>query len=295
MAKKKRRSRNTRQNKSMDYLAIVVWVIFILILLYCFREPIKTFFSRLGNKENVENTEDSGRIKYHIVATDLEIPAPLKDRAEQKIRHTGYTVSYNKQWKIPNWVAYELTPDELNGNAKRTNKFTVDPMVKGVSATNTDYTRSGLDRGHMAPAGDMTWDETAMQESFYFSNMCPQEPGLNRGVWKSLEEKVRDWVTIDSTLYIVCGPLSEEKDKTIGKNKVKVPHGFYKVILAPWTSTPKGIAFIFANKNEKNRLETYAVPIDSVETLTGIDFFPSLPDELEEEIDSTVRIEDWNF
>ena len=282
---KKRRSRKAKKSSSMKYLTIAAWVIFILILLYSFREPLKSFFSASKSSGN----------RYIIEYADLEIPKPLDDRPEQRIRHTGYTVSYNKQWKIPNWVAYELTRDELGGNAKRTNKFTVDPMTEGVSATNSDYSRSGFDRGHMAPAGDMTWDKTAMKESFYFSNMCPQRPGLNRGAWKTLEEKIRDWVAHDSAIYIVCGPLSGPSDSTIGKNKVKVPHGFFKVVLSPYVSTPKGIAFIFENKDENRSLPSYVVSIDSVESLTGIDFFPALPDDLEDKIEATVQISDWNF
>ena len=124
----------------------------------------------------------------------MELPLPLEDRAEQIIKHEGYTVSYNKNWRLPNWVAYELIRDELRGTVSRTDKFVVDPYVNGVSATNADYRRSGFDRGHMAPAADMTWSETAMKESFYFSNMCPQNPGLNRGAWKDLEESIRKWV-----------------------------------------------------------------------------------------------------
>lgn len=282
---KKRRNRKPKSPSSMKYLTIVAWVIFVLILLYCFREPIKSFFS----------VSKGVRGKYNIESADLEIPGPLKNRQEQHIRHTGYTVSYNEQWKIPNWVAYELTRDELGGDVKRTNKFMVDPMTGGVSATNPDYLHSGFDKGHMAPAGDMKWSKKAMKESFYFSNMCPQRPGLNRGAWKVLEEKIRDWAVQDSAIYIVCGPLVKASDSTIGKNKVKVPHGFFKVVLSPYTSIPKGIAFIFENKNEDKKLTSYVVSIDSVESLTGMDFFPTLPDELEDNIESTVQISDWNF
>ena len=121
------------------------------------------------------------------VPANAEIPKLKAKRSEQVIRHEGYTVSYNSDYKIANWVAYELTAEEAKSKkTERSNKFVPDPMVKGATATNEDYTRTGYDRGHMAPAGDMKWSAKAMRESFYFSNICPQKPALNRGIWKEL-------------------------------------------------------------------------------------------------------------
>lgn len=128
------------------------------------------------------------------VPANAEIPKLKIKRSEQVIRHEGYTVSYNSDYKIANWVAYELTAEEAKSKkTERSNKFVPDPMVKGATATNEDYTRTGYDRGHMAPAGDMKWSAKAMRESFYFSNICPQKPALNRGIWKELEEQSRLW------------------------------------------------------------------------------------------------------
>ena len=107
-------------------------------------------------------------------------------------------------------------------------------MVTGLIATNADYTRSGYDKGHMAPAADMKWSPQAMEESFYFSNMCPQHPQLNRRGWKNLEEKIRDWAIADSAIIIICGPIVAKQPKTIGKNKVVVPQQFFKVVLSPF-------------------------------------------------------------
>ena len=153
---------------------------------------------------------------------DLEIPVSLIPRQEQIIRHKGYTVSYNKDLKIPNWVSYELTRQETKGKEKRGDNFIADPLVKGAIATNADYARSGYDKGHMAPAADMKWSPDVMKESFYFSNMCPQHPQLNRRGWKNLEEKIRDWAVADSAIIIICGPIIDKPSKTIGKNKVTV-------------------------------------------------------------------------
>ncbi|MDO5571426.1 MAG: DNA/RNA non-specific endonuclease [Bacteroidales bacterium] len=224
---------------------------------------------------------------------DLEVPAELIDRPSQIIRHAGYIVSYNGDWKIPNWVAYELTAKETNSIVKRTNKFIVDPNVKNNSAQNSDYSKSGYDRGHMAPAADMGWSETTMKESFYFSNMCPQVPSLNRGIWKNLEDKCRDWAIRDSAILITTGPINIGAKNTIGKNKVLIPSHFYKVIVSPFGRKAKGIGFIIKNEGSLESIKKFAVPIDSIEKLTEIDFFHLLPDSIEESVESNYTISDW--
>lgn len=226
---------------------------------------------------------------------DLERPVLTATRPEQIITHAGYTVSYNPEWRVPNWVSYELTEYEIKGDLKRTDKFVVDPEVKNVSATNDDYSHSGYDRGHMAPAADMKWNSTVMKECFYFSNMCPQKHSLNAGRWKTLEEKVRDWAAADSAIVIVCGPIVEKGYQTIGSNKVAIPQRFFKVILAPYLDSPKVIGFIMKNDKESLPLSSYAVSIDSIEKVTGMDFFSALPDELENRIESTNSTSGWGL
>lgn len=292
MAKKKRRKKKTKINWSIRFLWIFFWITILLLLAYYFRTEIKSATSAFSAKiERLRETDRKTTVRYE----NLELPLPLEDRSEQIIEHKGYTVSYNKEWRLPNWVAYELTRDELQKRASRTDKFVADPYVNGVSATNTDYRRSGYDRGHMAPAADMAWNETAMKESFYFSNICPQAPGLNRGAWKTLEENIREWVNTEGVIAITCGPLVADKDTIIGRNGVKVPHAFFKVIISPYVTTPKGIGFIFKNTKADAPLSIYAVPIDSVETLSGIDFFPELPDDLENRLESQCNISDWEL
>ena len=124
-------------------------------------------------------------------SSGLEIPR-LKTN-ESVVNHFAYTLSYNETCEQANWVAYELTTEETNSTFKRSNKFITDPLVTTGSADNQDYAESGFDKGHLAPAGDMGWSATAMKESFYYSNMSPQLPGFNRGVWKRVEELVRNW------------------------------------------------------------------------------------------------------
>lgn len=232
-----------------------------------------------------------------VVPKQAEIPKLLVKQKEQIIRHEGYTVSYNSDYRIANWVAYELTKQEAKSKkAERSNKFVPDPLVKGASATNEDYTRTGYDRGHLAPAGDMKWSAKAMRESFYLSNICPQKPGLNRGIWKDLEEQCRLWAMDNGALWIVTGPVMTSDMKRLGKNRVGIPRTFYKVICTITDNEYKGIGFLFDNKDYgKTSLQSMAIPIDSVEKVTGIDFFPSLPDAAEKKMEAAVDRKAWSF
>lgn len=225
---------------------------------------------------------------------NLEIPAKIEGWKEQIIEHTGYTVSYNSDWKIPNWVAYELTDKEAEGNIPRHNKFEPDPMVSVFESADTqDYTNSGYDRGHMAPAGDMKWSREAMIESFYLSNVCPQNQNLNRGIWNDLEQQVRDLAKQKGKIYVVCGPIVSKEPKTIGYHKVAVPDAFFKVLLQNVNGEYAAIAFMFPNKSGHKLLSTYAMSVDDIEVVTGIDFFPSLPDGIEEAVESQVDFTKW--
>ncbi|MFZ2430714.1 MAG: DNA/RNA non-specific endonuclease, partial [Lutibacter sp.] len=192
-------------------------------------------------------------------------------------------------------VAYELTKEKTNKKWERTDKFLTDPKVKTGTANNKDYSGSGYDRGHLAPASDMGWSETSMLESFYYSNMSPQEPGFNRGIWKRLEELVRTWAIDNESIYVVTAPILTTGLVAIGKNKVSIPKYFYKVILDYREPSIKGIGFIIPNGSSSESLQFYAVSIDSVQKFTGIDFFPSLPDEQENIIESALNLKYWNW
>ena len=235
--------------------------------------------------------------KTFKIPANIEIPRLKEKRQEQVIKHEGYTVSYNSEYRIANWVAYELTATEAKSKkTERSNKFVSDPQVKGATAMNEDYTRSGYDRGHLAPAGDMKWSAKAMRESFYLSNICPQKPKLNRGIWKDLEEQCRLWALDNGSLLIVTGPVITGDMKRLGKNKVAIPKSFYKVLCYYTEKGYKGIGFLFENRDYKdNSLKSMVIPIDSVEKVTGIDFFPSIPDEQEKEMEATVDWSRWSF
>lgn len=224
----------------------------------------------------------------------VEIPTIKDNRSDRVITHKGYTVSYNYDWKIPNWVAYELTDWEVEGEVPRYDKFKPDPMVpQYATAVTDDYKYSGYDRGHMAPAADMKWDEQVMKESFYLSNICPQNPNLNGGVWKDLEEQVRDLAYQKGSIFVVCGPIVNDASTTIGLNKVVVPQAFFKVLLQENNGEIHTIGFVYENKSGSKPMSTYAMTVDEVEKMTNIDFFPSLPDNIEKSVESDVDFSKW--
>ncbi len=210
------------------------------------------------------------------------------------ISYTGMDISFNPKLHIPNFVAWELTADEVDGTVSRGNKFFCDESVPGCPDS-WDYSYSGYDRGHMAPAGDMKWSRKAMDETFFLTNICPQSGDLNRGAWKTVEEKCRARAKMDQALYIVCGPVPGEKPiELIGDSKVFVPKRFFKVICAPYANPPYAIGFIMPNGKVVGGAQKAAVSVDEVEAATGYDFFSELPDDLENQIESRADFNRWS-
>lgn len=204
----------------------------------------------------------------------------------------GYALAHNPETKTPNWVAEHLTREKATAVRARSNNFQPDPdLDEGERAELVDYAKSGFDRGHMAPAGDMRWDEQAMSESFYLSNMSPQiGVGMNRGIWKDLEEKIREWAIQRGNLYIYTGPIYEGSvTKTIGKNKVAVPTHFYKIVYDP--THVEAIAFIMPNEKLKTSdMPNYIVSIREIESKTKLNFLSKLKKHIQDVVE-TIRAE----
>ncbi len=205
------------------------------------------------------------------------------------IEHTYFTLDYNEEHEQANWVYYSLKPENITGEAERTNTFRIDPKVSTKSASTSDYTKSGYDRGHLCPAADMSHNETAMRESFYMSNMSPQAPSLNRGRWKSLEELVREWCKDKGELHITVGGVLKDGLSQIGTNGVSVPEEYYKVIYS--VSDGEMIGFVMPNQKLDGDVKSYAITIDEVEALIGIDLFPQLDQSKESKVDFSK----WQF
>jgi len=215
-------------------------------------------------------------------------------QGNQRVDYKAITVYFNRSLRIPVCVAYELTStmvtmaDSPGAEKRRNHKFYGDPNVAG-SPDWGDYRKSGYTRGHMAPAMDMRWDRQAMAECFLMTNICPQDKSLNEGGWNRLEEKAREWARRDSALIIAAGPIIEH-DLLRTRGGVAMPRRFYKVILAHHARPLRAIAFIYPNSTSNGPLRQYAVSVDSVERLTGIDFFGALPDDQEDRLERSCSL-----
>ena len=215
-----------------------------------------------------------------------------KDR-QAMVYHKAYTLEYSEQHEQARWTAHMLTRNRVGGDIQRDPIFYEDPAVETGSANHEDYRKSGYSRGHMVPAGDMKWDATAMMESNYYSNMTPQLADLNNGAWNRVENKVRQWAKEYDTLYIFTGPVLRQGLPTIGANKVSVPEAFWKVVYCPKTS--QAIAFILPNRRCDENTKDFAVTVDEVEQRTGIDFFPDIPTQVQEQIESRICWTCWSW
>jgi len=231
-----------------------------------------------------------------LSAQNLETVITPKELSQVKIVHGNYTSSFNKEHKVPNYVSWSITPEELAANVSRSGyTFMEDPALKGISVSPMDYSRSGYDRGHMCPAADNTLSAEFMQESFYMTNICPQNHTLNEKTWANLERACRSWART-STVYVVCGPYFEGKPTThLGYNRVAVPTGFWKVLLRQVKGQWYAIGFIMPNKEVDDIYDHYAVSVDTVEKLTGFDFFSNLEDKVEKEIEASCDLSKWYY
>lgn len=270
-----------RRNNNSSHIFIKLFICIAVLLIAMLYTRCQT--NSVGNHDEADK-----------ISLELAIPQFTKSTKSQVIEHVGYTVSYNEQRRNPNWVAYELTGEEVDGTEPRGSKFIPDPNVIGRQAVDDDYKHSGWDRGHLAPAADMKWSEQAMDESFYFSNISPQNGNLNRGVWKSIEELTRDNANRYGEILVVTGPVFTDKKGLgyIGDNRVLIPNAFYKVLLA-YDNGYTGIGFYCENVAGKKKLQTYARSIDEIEEITGIDFFHQLPDDIETELEKGFDWNDW--
>ena len=217
-------------------------------------------------------------------------------KADSIVEREGYALGYIEKHEQPAWVQYIMTSEEVSRRAaKRGDDFRPDPEIPTGSATPQDYTRSGYDRGHLVPAADMSFSGKTMSESFFMSNMSPQAPQFNRGIWSKLEKQVRHFATKEKRIVVVTGPiLPAEKAVTIGANKVTVPQYYYKVI---YDTTPpeKMIGFVLPNRGSSADLRTFVVTVDRVEDLTGLDFFSTVPQPKQEQMERTVTVENWDW
>ena len=248
-----------------------------------------------GQTEEVRTETRSGRSKAAAeIPAGLELPAPTGGRT---VEHAAYVSSYNTETLIPNWVAYELTAEEASGKLGRSgNEFRMDPDLRGCTqAMREDYSGSGWTKGHMMPAADAAFSSSSMAQTFYFTNICPQDETLNAGDWQFLEKKVRGWAKRYGSVFVVTGPIvGTNRYGTIGEREVTVPDAFFKAVLVrrddgSWSAA----AFVMDNDSERYLLKDCIMTVDELERITGFDLYPALDDRIEEKVEGTLRRSDW--
>ncbi|WP_149205632.1 DNA/RNA non-specific endonuclease [Flavobacterium johnsoniae] len=252
--------------------------------LICFLAAFMAFSCKKEN--NVIHTDDKeeiGQEQSSFVSDQSNNTGSLysvsyepTSTTNQIVKHKYYTLSYNEKFEQAEWVAYELKKEYLkNGNFKRP-YFIEDPKVTTGSADWRNYKKSGYDKGHLCPAGDMEFSEEAYNDTFYTSNISPQKHDFNSGIWNRIEQKTRYWAGKYNDIYVVTGGVLKDTDKKIGTEKVSVPKYFYKIVLAKSGKEHKAIAFLVPNEDSDKSIYDFVVPIETVEKMTGIDFFPNL-------------------
>ena len=224
-----------------------------------------------------------------VVSATEGVELPAYDVSEDIVVHLGYTASYNHTTLLPNWVAWELTAEEVTDAYDFQCSFSRDPDVQFPKASREDYSYSGWDKGHMAPRADMKWSGQALEESYYFTNICPQDHAMNSGSWRKVEELTRRLAKHYGAVYVVCGPVvGSGRYGTIGKSGVQVPDAFFKALAVNTSDGYRTVAFLMENSPQDGSPRRYAVTVDSVESVVGLNLFPSLPEETE-------AVYDWNY
>lgn len=259
-------------------------------------EKIEIYEERLAEQQDKvqQIVEEIEELKLQNIRDILSLYVPEDPQEYEIVTHSAMMLSYNEDHEQANWVMHIVPKDMVTGVVTRTNDFRVDPKVSTGSADVEDYWDSGYDRGHMAPSADFRWSRKALSESYYYSNISPQTPELNRQAWSDLEDQIREWVIEYGDLLVITGPiLHDDLPKTQqGSYKVSIPELNYKIVVDLKPEQPKALAFLFENtKDVKFDLAGKLVTIDSVETLTGINFFPNLPDA--EAFEGTSNLSDW--
>ncbi len=262
---------------------------------------VKVRFGRLrmtGDGQTSDDGAASARLRpTETVKSEYDnLSFGVPGKADAVVDREGYALGYIERHEQPAWVCYRLTRKEaVTKAAGRGDDFREDPAIPTGSATPADYRRSGYDRGHLAPAADMAWSAKTMSESFFMSNMSPQKPAFNRGVWKDLEEQVRQFAISEEEIIVVTGPvLPAVKTAAIGANKVTVPSHYYKVVY-DLTPPQKMIGFILPNEGSRKPPRSFAVTVDAVEQTTGLDFFPLVPQPQQEQMERTVSEDAWKW
>lgn len=270
-------------------------LLFTLLLFCCLCSSCN--FSSAKRHNRIDKTSTSSTFSTANSLFDVGYPMISDTITSTMLERMCYTVSYNKFTRQPNWVMWQLTGEHVIPKKEGVwNEYREDSELPSeIRSTLDDYASSGYDRGHMCPGGDCNWDDEGRDETFLLSNMCPQNPNLNRGDWKEIEIACRKWAKQYDNIYIVCGPIffkSQEHEK-IGAHQIPVPEAFFKVILCVEPSNPKGIGFICRNTDGNRKKDFYVNSIRQVERVTGYRFFSNLDDSIKSVVYDMDDINEW--
>jgi endonuclease G len=260
------------KKSTQNIITLLILVIFAVVLY---------FYWDSQQKENIQGDVLTPSVKKAVIKEFKAFDLPLEIVGHQVVVRPYYTLSFNKEHMQADWVAYKMYPFPDSVSVKRKDAFRVDPMIDGGSATLEDYKKSGYDRGHLAPAKALSYSKESMSESFFMSNMSPQVPMFNRGIWRFLEAEVYQWSKDSDSLYVVTGPVLDHPLGTIGVHKVSIPRSYFKTIIRFKNGNATGIGFLLKNEKSKEKCLDFATSIDSVEQVTGLDFYHQLNDSVE--------------
>jgi endonuclease G len=263
----------------------------------------------LQSKEQVLISEIEVLKLDRSIVSMKAIGYPKQAKNLEILEHAGMVIGYDCDYKMASWVFHVLTPDVSFGSVSRSNDFRTDQQASCGTAEEADYflkTKNadgtfkydgfGFDRGHLAPSADFRWSSNALSESYYYSNMTPQRPEFNRESWASLEDLLRRIVDQENKpFYVITGPILHDSLPEIDRsvNKLKIPEFHYKIIVDASSQNPRGMAFVMPNKKCEERLSSYVISIDSLESLTGINFFPGINTIQEAKIETAADFSAW--
>ncbi len=279
--------------RSTKNILVILLIIAILVVVYYFYTKSKQKEPIDGDLPIVE-LEESETVPPATIVFEADFNLPFQVADNQVLVRPFYTLSYNKEHEQADWVAYKMYPFPDSSSVKRKDAFRPDPLIEGGSATLEDYKRSGYDRGHLAPAKAMSFSKESMKESFFMSNMSPQAPMFNRGIWRFLEAQIYTWSKESDSLYVVTGPVLDNPLGTIGENEVSIPHSYYKTIVRFKDGNVTGIGFLLKNEKSRQSYFDFVTSIDSLEQVTGINFYAKFPEELQSRIEANREVESFS-
>lgn len=252
------------------------------------------------SESTIPSLSPTEHTKYNFIYNGI----PVSKNYPNSIRYLdrlGYIVGYDEIRKNPAWVAYKVGPIKFKCERPK-GKLDTDTDT-WAQVTYDDYTHSGFDRGHMAPnhAIATRYGCQAQKQTFLMSNIVPQNPDLNQGPWKKLENIVAGDNKYDSLadmfgeIWVVTGPIYNDQPEFIPTVCIEIPKQFYKIIVYEMDGFPRMLGFVMPQKVESRTEEIvqYLTSVDKIEELTGLDFFVNLEDSLEEKVEAEVQNQIW--